>query len=209
MSDVNDMIKFQLLSRGIEDKNVLEAMRKVPRDKFVSDRQKDQAYLDSPLPIDEGQTISQPYIVAYMTEMAGIDKNSRVLEIGTGSGYQSAVLSEIVKDVYTVEIIKSLGEKAKELFEDLEYKNIHCKISDGYYGWPEEGPYDAIIVTAAPNGVPEPLLSQLKIGGRLIIPVGSIIQELVKIVRTEDGFERDSLIGVRFVPFTGKASKVF
>ena len=199
------MVRDQLEARGIRNTKVLAAMRKVQRDKFVPQRIIDSAYDDSALPIGLGQTISQPYIVAYMTEALALRGDERVLEVGTGSGYQAAVLAEIVKDVYTVEIVPELAERARSLLDSLGYRNIHIKTGDGYEGWPEHAPFDAITVTAAPEHVPQPLIDQLKPGGRMIIPVGRGEQDLVLIEKNESGITRRSTIPVRFVPMTGKA----
>jgi protein-L-isoaspartate(D-aspartate) O-methyltransferase len=165
------------------------------------------AYADEPLPIGEGQTISQPYIVALMTETLHISKDSRVLEIGTGSGYQAAVLAEIAGEVYSIEIIESLAARAEETLKRLGYGNVHVKAGDGYRGWPEEAPFDAIIVTAAPDHVPQPLVEQLKVGGRMSIPVGDIYQELMVITKTESGVVKKDALPVRFVPMTGEAQE--
>jgi protein-L-isoaspartate(D-aspartate) O-methyltransferase len=202
-----DMVKSQIEARGVADSLVIKAMLKVPRDKFVPEPLQALAYSDSPLPIGEDQTISQPYIVAYMTEALRLKPQDKVLEIGTGSGYQAAVLAEMVDSVFTIEIIESLGKSAEARLQHLGYKNIVVKIGDGYQGWEEEAPFDAIIVTAAPEEIPPPLLEQLKEGGRLVIPVGVEYQELVRITKTSDGFIKESLLPVRFVPMTGEAQK--
>ena len=200
------MVKEQIERRGIRDKLVLEAMRKVPRHLFVPDYLKDQAYIDSPLPIGNNQTISQPYIVAFMTEALKLKGDEKVLEIGTGSGYQAAVLAEIAKNVYTIEIIPSLGKRADEILKTLQYKNIHVEIGDGYRGLPDQAPFDAIMVTAAPEHIPQPLVDQLKIGGRMIVPVGDLYQELILITKQPDGsIKKKSVLPVRFVPMTGEA----
>jgi len=201
------MVEEQIVSRGVKDPSVLESMRKVKRHLFVPTEEMDFAYADHPLPIGYDQTISQPYIVALMTELACPSKTSKVLEIGTGSGYQAAVLAEIVKSVYSIEIVEPLYERANELLKSLGYKNIHCRAGDGYFGWEEHAPFDAIIVTAAPRTTPDPLLQQLKIGGKLVVPVGDVWQELIVITRTMKGFEKQSVIPVRFVPMTGEADK--
>jgi protein-L-isoaspartate(D-aspartate) O-methyltransferase len=201
-------VKNQMQWRGIRDTLVLKAMQKVPRHFFVPDYLKDQAYVDSPLPIGEGQTISQPYIVAFMTEALKLKGGEKVLEIGTGSGYQAAVLAEIAKEVYTIEIIPSLGRRANELLKKLAYNNIHVNIGDGYRGLPEQAPYDAIMVTAAPGHIPQPLVDQLKKEGRMIIPVGDFYQELILITKKPDGnIKKQSVLPVRFVPMTGEAQK--
>jgi protein-L-isoaspartate(D-aspartate) O-methyltransferase len=199
------MIQDQLIARGIRDSLVLGAMRSVPRHLFVPGGLVDEAYADNPLPIGHDQTISQPYIVAFMTEALGLKGGERVLEVGTGSGYQAAVLAEIVDDVYTIEIVGPLGLEAEERLRRLHYNNVHVRIGDGYRGWPEMAPFDAIIVTAAPDHIPEPLLDQLKVGGRLVVPVGDRNQELIQVTRTARGIERKSILPVRFVPMTGEA----
>jgi len=201
------MIQDQIISRGVKDEAVLKALRKVPRDEFVPDGYKDKAFEDHPLPIGHGQTISQPYIVAYMTEVAQLKSTDRVLEIGTGSGYQAAVLAEIVKDVYTIEIIPELGKTAEATLKRLGYKNVHVRVGDGFQGWKEAAPFDAILVTAAPEKPPPPLLEQLELGGRLIIPVGDMWQKLVRYTKTKQGLKEENLLAVRFVPMTGKAQE--
>ncbi|MCU0645380.1 MAG: protein-L-isoaspartate(D-aspartate) O-methyltransferase [bacterium] len=204
----HSMVTEQIEARGIRDKLVLDAMRNVPRHLFVPDYLRDQAYIDSPLPIGDGQTISQPYIVAFMTEALKLKGGEKVLEIGTGSGYQAAVLAAIVKNLYSIEIIPALGKRADEILSKLQYKNIHVEIGDGYRGLPDQAPFDAIMVTAAPEHVPQPLVDQLKIGGRLIIPVGNLYQELILITKQPDGsIKKKSVLPVRFVPMTGEAQK--
>jgi protein-L-isoaspartate(D-aspartate) O-methyltransferase len=195
-----NMVEEQIIARGIKDELVLQAMRKVPRHLFVPKEYREYSYEDEPLPIGEGQTISQPYIVAYMTEILQLKGNEKVLEIGTGSGYQTAILAEIVDKVYTVEIIASLSRGAQKVLKELGYKNIHFKIGDGTYGWTEYSPYDAILVTAAPSKIPKTLQKQLNDDGRMIIPVGSFFQELVLVVREKNKFKKRKLIPVRFVP---------
>ena len=194
------MVDVQLKARGIKDQKILEAMRKVPRHTFVPENMVPYAYNDEPLPIGEGQTISQPYIVAYMTEALELRGGERVLEIGTGSGYQTAILAEIVREVFTVELVSALSYKAQENIKRLNYTNVHLKIGDGTYGWRENAPYDAVMVTAAPDKVPHFLEEQLKIGGRMIIPVGSAIQELVLVIREKRKCKKKRLLPVRFVP---------
>jgi len=194
------MVRTQLASRGIKDEKVLDAMRKVPRHVFVPESMLSHAYSDEPLPIGEGQTISQPYIVAYMTEALSLQPGDRVLEIGTGSGYQTAVLAEIAQEVFTVELVEVLSRRAQSILKKLHYKNIRFKIGDGTFGWPERSPFDAIIVTAAPDTVPSNLEEQLKIEGRMIIPVGAALQELVLVTRGKKKFRRKKLLPVRFVP---------
>jgi protein-L-isoaspartate(D-aspartate) O-methyltransferase len=199
------MVQEQLEARGIRDPRVLAAMGKVPRHEFVSARYRSQAYDDHPLPIGEQQTISQPYVVAYMTEQLQLTGGEHVLEIGTGSGYQAAVLAEICRDVYTIEIIEQLATRARATLERLGYRTVHVRAGDGYRGWPEVAPFDAIIVTAAPDHVPQPLIDQLKIGGRMIVPVGEANQALVRLTKTADGVREEHLLPVRFVPMTGEA----
>ncbi len=198
----SNMVSGQIEARGVEDPRVLEAMRKVPRHLFVPESDRHLSYRDHPLPIGEGQTISQPYIVAFMTETLQLQSDDRVLEIGTGSGYQAAVLAEIVREVYTIEIIESLGKRARRILEKLGYKNVHVKIGDGYKGWPEMAPFDAVIVTCAPHRIPTPLVEQLAEGGRMIIPVGETggVQNLVKGVKRGDKLETRGVLPVRFVP---------
>jgi protein-L-isoaspartate(D-aspartate) O-methyltransferase len=194
------MIFEQIKARGVKDNAVLRALLKVPRHMFVPEDMQSYAYHDEPLPIGEGQTISQPYIVAYMTEVLHLEGQEKVLEVGTGSGYQAAILAEIVREVYTVEIIESLALKAKAVLEKLGYKNIYFKIGDGTWGWEEYKPYDAIIVTAAPAKVPKALEKQLRISGRMIIPVGSMFQELVLVTKGAKRAKKKKLLPVRFVP---------
>jgi len=201
------MVEQQIIARGVKDPKVISAMLKVPRHKFVPPEELPYAYSDQPLPIGEGQTISQPYIVALMTEALHLTGNERVLEIGTGSGYQTAVLAEIAKEVYSIEILESLALKARRRLKELGYENVKIKIGDGYRGWKEYAPFDAIIVTAAPTHIPPPLIDQLKAGGRMIIPVGKYFQELILIVKTEKGVIKEHIIPVRFVPMVGEAEK--
>lgn len=201
----DSMVRSQLRNRDISDERVLEAMHTVPRHEFVPMEYRHASYDDTALPLALGQTISQPYIVAFMTQALRLGGKERVLEIGTGSGYQAAVLARLVADVYTVEILPQLLEKSKATLDGLNYKNIRYRAGDGYQGWPEFAPYDAIIVTAAPDHVPQPLVDQLKPGGRLILPLGKTDQELVLIEKGASGIRRQSTIPVRFVPMTGKA----
>jgi protein-L-isoaspartate(D-aspartate) O-methyltransferase len=205
------MVEQQVRRRGITDPLVIAAMEKVPRHLFVPAPQRSAAYGDTPLAIGQGQTISQPYMVARMTELLGIGPEDKVLEIGTGSGYQSAVLSEIVGpkgQVYTIEIVAPLGIQARNLLEERGYHNVHVRIGDGYQGWLEEAPFDAIIVTAAPPEIPQPLLDQVRIGGRIVLPVGEILQDLHVLTRLRDGtFDRQKVLPVRFVPMTGQAQR--
>ena len=199
------MVSEQIEGRGIRDKAVLRAMRAVPRHEFVPEGQRAAAYTDRPLPIGDRQTISQPYIVAVMAQLAKLGPRARVLEIGTGSGYGAAVLSEVAGEVSTIEIIETLAKRAQGTLERLGYENVHVRHGDGYRGWPEKGPFDAIVVTAAPAHVPEPLKSQLAVGGRLVLPVGDLHQEMRVITRTETGFSELPIMKVQFVPMTGEA----
>jgi protein-L-isoaspartate(D-aspartate) O-methyltransferase len=201
------MVVTQIEARGVQQPCVLDAMRRVPRERFVPAPLENDAYRDGPLSIGRGQTISQPYIVALMTALIDPSPDMRVLEIGTGSGYQAAVLAECVADVFTIEIIPELGRQAAERLEGLSYTNVHPRVGDGYDGWPDEAPFDGIVVTAAPSQIPEPLLDQLAIGGRLVIPVGRGSQDLVVVTRTEQGLEQRIETPVRFVPMTGKAEQ--
>jgi protein-L-isoaspartate(D-aspartate) O-methyltransferase len=198
------MVEETIASRGVRDPRILAAMRKVERHLFVPPEMVAQAYEDHPLPIGHGQTISQPYIVAFMTEALGLTGGESVLEVGTGSGYQAAVLAEIAAHVRTIEIVAPLAEEAAALLKRLGYANVEVRAGDGYQGWPEAAPFDAIIVTAAAPRVPEPLKQQLKDGGRLILPVGDEWQELVVVTRRGDRFEEKRVLPVRFVPMTGK-----
>ncbi len=199
------MVKRQIEARGVTDPYVLAAMLKVPRHLFVSDALRDQAYGDFPLPIGEQQTISQPYIVAEMTQALQPGKDDRILEIGTGSGYQAAILAEIVFRVYTIEKLYPLYKKTRKLFDQLRYHNIVTKYSDGTSGWKNESPFDAIIVTAGSPGIPEPLISQLAVGGRMVIPVGDqYSQELIKLYKDEHGIHKTNLGGCRFVKLVGE-----
>jgi protein-L-isoaspartate(D-aspartate) O-methyltransferase len=197
------MVKTQIQDRGISNTDVLNSMKKVPRHLFLPKEYEDEAYNDYPLPIGYGQTISQPYIVAYMTEALRPGGKKKVLEIGTGSGYQAAVLAEICEKVYTIEIVPELAKEASERLKKMGYKNIMCKYGDGYRGWPEYAPFDMIMVTAAPESIPQPLIDQLAEGGRLIIPVGapSAVQELILVVKRNGKTEQRRLTFVRFVPF--------
>ncbi len=201
------MVREQIESRGIRLTSVLTALRKVPRHEFVPEDSRAYAYADHPLPIGFGQTISQPYIVAYMTELAEPDPQDVVLEVGTGSGYQAAVLAEIVKKVYSIEILEQLSGPAAERLKRLGYGNLEVQHADGYYGWPERAPYDAIVVTAAAEHVPPPLVAQLKLGGVMIIPVGSRyqVQTLMRVEKRRDGkVTSRSVLPVRFVPLLGQ-----
>lgn len=201
------MVRTQLEARDVTDRRVLAAMRAVPRHEFVPEAMVPHAYADSPLPIGHGQTISQPYIVALMTQHAGLRPEGRVLEIGTGSGYQAAVLAEVAKEVYSIEIVEPLAAEAERTLRRLGYERIRLRRGDGYRGWPEAAPFDAIVVTAAPATVPPPLLEQLAPGGRLVIPVGRGVQELEVHRRTPDGIRVERIAPVRFVPMTGEAQR--
>lgn len=198
------MVRDQIETRGIADPSVLEAMRNVPRHKLVPENQAKFAYADRPLPIGQKQTISQPYIVAYMTELVQPKKHMKVLEIGTGSGYQAAVLAEIVDQVYTLEIVPELGEKAKAVLGEMGYDNIHVRVADGYNGWEEHAPFDAIVVTAAADHIPPSLTEQLREGGKMIIPIdsGEPAQQLVLVEKTGGKISQSNVLPVRFVPFT-------
>lgn len=204
------MVKTQIEARGISDPKVLNAFRKVPRHRFVLPETISKAYNDYPLPIEEGQTISQPYIVAFMTDVLQLKPNDKVLEIGTGSGYQAAILAQICDSVFTIEIFPKLGNKAISLFEELGYENISCKVDDGYKGWPEEAPFDAIIVTCSPTHVPQPLKDQLAEGGRMIIPVGSYpFQSLVLLKKRKGKIKEENVLSVRFVPMLDEEGKEY
>ncbi len=204
-----NMVSRQLAGRDINDRTVLEAMAQVPRHLFVSPSYRSQAYEDYPLPIDEGQTISQPYIVALMTQCLGLRSGEKVLEIGTGSGYQAAVLAQLTDKVFTVEIRENLATKSSQTLKNLGYENVQVKWADGYFGWEEEAPFDAIMVTCAANHIPPPLLNQLKEGGRLIIPLGSTLyfQTLTLITKIDGKPRVKHISGVRFVPMIGEAEK--
>jgi protein-L-isoaspartate(D-aspartate) O-methyltransferase len=201
------MVEEQLKGRDIRDERVLDAMRRVPRHRFVPTDVRDQAYGDHPLPIGHAQTISQPYIVAFMTEALDVRPTHKVLEIGTGSGYQAAVLAELAREVHTIEIIEPLGTAASRTLSELGYKNIHTRVGNGYLGWPEAAPFDRIMVTAAPPEVPPALIEQLTTDGVIAIPVGTAIQELRVLRRTKDGLTLLKTLPVRFVPMTGKPGR--
>jgi protein-L-isoaspartate(D-aspartate) O-methyltransferase len=201
------MVEEQLKARDIKDPRVLRAMSDVPRHLFVPEGRRADAYGDWPLPIGHGQTISQPYIVAFMTQAIEVGSDHRVLEIGTGSGYQAAVLARLAQGVYTIEIIPQLAEQARKTLASLGYDNVHVRTGNGYLGWPEHAPYDRIMVTAAPDEVPPALLAQLKVGGLMAIPVGTANQELRILRRTERGTELLATLPVRFVPMTSKPGK--
>ncbi|QIF01761.1 protein-L-isoaspartate(D-aspartate) O-methyltransferase [Roseimicrobium sp. ORNL1] len=206
-----EMVKNQIegIGRDIRDKKVLAAMRSVPRHEFVPEAQREEAYADTALPIGHGQTISQPYIVAFMTEKLQAGPEDRVLEIGTGSGYQAAILAKIVKEVYTIEIVEPLGKQAAADLKRLGFTNVKTRIGDGYVGWPEAAPFDSIIVTCAPDKIPKPLLDQLKEGGRMIIPVGPERgrQNLYLMQKTDGKVTPVAILPVRFVPMTGEAGR--
>ena len=194
------MVESQIRARGVRDKQVLAAMAKVPRHLFVPEDLRRHAYADEPLPIGQGQTISQPYIVAYMTEALGLKGGEKVLEVGTGSGYQTAVLAEIAGSVWTVEIVEALARRARAILDGLGYANVHFRVGDGSAGWSEEAPFDAVMVTAAAARIPGTLEDQLAVGGRMVVPVGTDAQELQLVRRGKTGFQRQSLLAVRFVP---------
>jgi protein-L-isoaspartate(D-aspartate) O-methyltransferase len=202
------MVKNQLMAGGITDPEVLKAMSDVPRHEFVPATVRPFAYVNGPLPIGHGQTISQPFIVAFMTQALELGRDDRVLEVGTGSGYQAAILGKICKEVYSIEIVPELAQSSEQLLGRLGFGNVHVKAGDGYLGWPEKAPFDAVIVTCAPDHVPEPLVNQLKEGGRLIIPLGEegTIQRLVLLRKVEGKILKENMLDVRFVPMTGKAT---
>ena len=202
-----EMVDTQIKARGIKDPLILKAMSKVERHLFVSKNLWGSAYNDYPLPIGHEQTISQPYIVALMTELLELTGKEKVLEVGTGSGYQAAILAEIVQEVFTIEIVEDLALTAKERLNRLGYTNIHVKAGDGYQGWPDEAPFDAMIVTAAPDHIPEPLIDQLKTNGLMVLPIGSHFQDLYRIRKTRKGIVKERIAPVRFVPMTGEAEK--
>ena len=198
------MVEEQIQARGITDANVLNALGRVSRHEFVPEHLRKYAYADEPLPIGEDQTISQPYIVAYMSEQLELKPTDKILEIGTGSGYQAAVLAEITDSVFTIEIVDVLARRAESTLKKLGYTNIMVKSGDGYKGWPEHAPFDKIIITAAPTRIPQPLVDQLKIGGKMILPLGDYSQDLVLIRKNEEGVTQRKLLPVRFVPMTGE-----
>ncbi len=200
------MVRQQIALRGVTDARLLAAMRKLPRDQFVPAELRARSYTDQPLAIGHDQTISQPFIVAFMTETLRLQPTDRVLEIGTGSGYQAAILAELVAQVYTIEIVAPLGEEAKGTLQRLGYKNVHVKIGDGYLGWPEQAPFDAVIVTCAPERVPRPLIEQTREGGRIIIPVGAAGEQNLYLYEKKEGqLKQRMVLPVRFVPMTGEA----
>ena len=201
------MVERQIQARGISAPAVLDALAAVPRHRFVPEALAPRAYDDTPLPIGYDQTISQPYVVAYMTEAAALTPDAKVLDIGTGSGYQAAVLAEIVSRVYSIEIVPELADRSRRLLADLGYDNVEVRTGDGYRGWPEEAPFDAIVVAAAPDHVPPALVEQLAVGARLVIPVGRFTQEILIVTRTADGSTTEAVLPVRFVPMTGEAQR--
>ncbi|MCS6859018.1 MAG: protein-L-isoaspartate(D-aspartate) O-methyltransferase [Abditibacteriales bacterium] len=206
--DVEAMIVTQILARGIKDQRVIAALRKVPRQEFVPAELRDRAYDDTPLPIGEGQTISQPYIVAFMSEQLHLNPTDRVLEIGTGCGYQTAILAELAAEVYSVEIISALAQRAWRTLERLGYRNVHLRRGDGYNGWAEHAPYDAIIVTCAPPYIPPPLIEQLREGGSMAIPLGNRLSQQLHLLRKVEGkLRRLATMPVLFVPMTGTAEE--
>ena len=200
-----EMLKEHLQARAIEDERVLSAFREVPREEFIPQELNHLAYEDTPLEIGNGQTISQPYTVAFMTQLLGPKEEDVVLEVGTGSGYQGAILSRLVRQVYSIERFKELSDKAKEVLDRLGYKNVGLKVGDGSLGWPEKAPFNGVIVTAGSPDIPPPLLEQLKEDGRLVIPVGTHGQEMVKVTKTKEGLKREVFPGFRFVPLVGEA----
>ena len=200
------MVDRHLAGRDITDPRVLAAMSRVPREEFVLPAYRDRAYADAALPIREKQTISQPYIVALMTQAAALKPTDRVLEVGTGSGYQAAVLAELVQEVYSIEIIEPLARRAGERLKALGYKNVHVRHGDGYRGWPERAPFDAILITAAAPKLPQPLVDQLKMGGRIVVPLDNVLfhQDLIRFTKTPDGLKKEKITAVQFVPMTGE-----
>ena len=194
------MVESQIISRGVSDPQVIRAMKETPRHLFVPEHLREHAYKDHPLPIGSDQTISQPYIVALMTEYLELSGKERVLEIGTGSGYQAAVLSQLVDSCWSIEVVEELARESSSLLQSLGYSNVYVKWGDGYKGWPEHAPFDCIIITAAPETIPETLVEQLAVGGRMVLPVGSHFQDLILITKTARGIRKRSIIPVRFVP---------
>jgi protein-L-isoaspartate(D-aspartate) O-methyltransferase len=202
-----EMVRTQIRARGIENARVLDALGRVPRHLFVAEELRPAAYEDHPLPIGHEQTISQPYIVALMTDLLDLDGDEKVLEIGTGSGYQAAILGELADEVYTIEIVEPLAERARKTLEAFGHRNVHVRAGNGYLGWPEQAPFDRVMVTAAPDEVPPALIEQLKVGGLMAIPVGVGVQELRILRKTKSGMETLRTLPVRFVPMTGKPAK--
>ena len=208
VSERQRMVQEQLMPRGIHEERVLAAIAKVPREEFVPQEARAASYTDQPLPIGYGQTISQPFVVAFMTEQLQLKRDDRVLEIGTGSGYQAAILAELTAEVYTIEIIEPLAKNAEATLVRLGYKNVQVKAGDGYKGWPEHAPFDAVIVTCAPSHVPPPLVDQIKEGGRMIIPVGGLGEQKLYLLEKKNGqLEQRAVLPVRFVPMAGEAQK--
>ena len=207
MVKAKEMVDLQIAGRGVRDAKVLAAMKKIDRALFVPSQEWHRAFSDQPIPIGHGQTVSQPYVVAAMTEALQLEATDRVLEIGTGSGYQTAVLAEIAREVWTMEIVEPLALGARDALERLGYSNLHFRVGDGGEGWPTSAPFDKIIVTAAPKQIPDALLNQLVSEGLMVIPVGSDNQELLRVRRVGEGVEKEHLFGVRFVPMTGVASE--
>ena len=204
------MVKYQIEKRGISDHQLLEAFRKVPRHLFVLPEYIKYAYTDSPLPINEGQTISQPYIVAFMTDVLNLKRSDRVLEVGTGSGYQAAILSQLCDSVFTIELFEALSRQSQKIYRELAYNNIYCKVGDGYKGWPEKAPFDAIIVTCSPTHIPKELKAQLADGGRMIIPVGERpVQHLVLLQKKNGKLKQKKILPVRFVPMLNEEGKSY
>jgi protein-L-isoaspartate(D-aspartate) O-methyltransferase len=201
------MVEEQIRQRGVRQPQVLEAMLQVPRHLFVPEAHRNVAYTDQPVAIGRGQTISQPYMVALMTELLELEGTERVLEIGTGSGYHAAVLSRVARRVYSIEILEDLGREAEQILRRLGYENVQVRVGDGYQGWPDEAPFDAIILTAAPRKIPQPLIDQLRVGGRMVVPVGSFLQDLKVLVKTGEGLETRTVAPVRFVPMTGEVQQ--
>ncbi|NKB82264.1 MAG: protein-L-isoaspartate(D-aspartate) O-methyltransferase [Nitrospirales bacterium] len=204
----DSMVEQQIMTRGVKDPRVLRAMRHVPRHQFIPTAYAEEAYEDHPLPIGYNQTISQPYIVAFMAEMLRLEGHEKVLEIGTGSGYQTAVLAELVSKVFTIEIVEHLAKQAAKTLKGLAYNTVCARLGDGYQGWAEEAPFQAIIVTAAAGHVPQPLLAQLAVGSRMIVPIGTNSQKLLLFYRTTKGYETTELLPVSFVPMTGKSQDI-
>lgn len=201
------MVEKQIQGRDVQEPKLLAAMNEVPRHLFVPPEHRGEAYADRSLPIGEGQTIHQPYLVALMTSLLDLDAGAKVLEIGTGSGYHTAVLSRLARQVFTIEINPDLARRAKETLDGLGLRNVHLKIADGYQGWPSEAPFDAIIVTTAPPFIPQPLIDQLRVGGKMVVPEGRTIQNLIVLTKTEDGYEKRAIVPVRLPPMSGEVQQ--